>query len=433
MKNISIFLFLMIAMIASCVQAQELLTPENAVDIALKNNFDILVARNEADIAQINNTKGNAGMLPTINVNGSGDYSFNNVYQKLSSGSINKYTSQSSTSVAANTELSWTLFDGGKMFITKNKLAEMQALGELQFQSKVLELTYNVVTAYYDIVRQKQQLKSMNEAISYNKERVIIAQTGFNAGSLAKTDFLQAKIDLNVAMENAINQEYAISEAQKSLNTILGKDPNAAFEVSDSIPLSYIPNKDELMLKLNSSNASILSFKKQIEVAQLVVKETQKAYSPNLSFKGGYYISQTTNSEGSTLKNRSYGPQVGGTLSIPLYNGGETKRKISVAKKELQSAEYNLENVKLQVNTELQNALIDFENQQRLLQIEKENNQLTKENMEISLQRLRLGQTTSLEVHQAQESYVQSSTRLLNFEYNLKIGETKLKQLVSSL
>ena len=206
MKNISIFLFLMIAMIASCVQAQELLTPENAVDIALKNNFEILVARNEADVAQINNTKGNAGMLPTINVNGSGDYSFNNVYQKLSSGSINKYTSQSSTSVAANTELSWTLYDGGKMFITKNKLAEMQALGELQFQSKVLELTYNVVTAYYDIVRQKQQLKSMNEAINYNKERVIIAQTGFNAGSLAKTDFLQAKIDLNVAMENAINR-----------------------------------------------------------------------------------------------------------------------------------------------------------------------------------------------------------------------------------
>ena len=81
----------------------------------------------------------------------------------------------------------------------------------------------------------------------------------------------------------------------------------------------------------------------------------------------------------------------------------------------------------------MQNALIDFENQQLLLQIEKENNQLTKENMEISLQRLRLGQTTSLEVHQAQESYVQSSTRLLNFEYNLKIGETKLKQLVSSL
>jgi len=432
MKKVHIFI-LLILVFTSGVQAQNLLTPENAVDIALKSNFDILVARDEADISKINNTKGNAGMLPTIDANGSGSYSFNNVYQKLSGGTINKYPSQSSTLLTASAVLSWTLYDGGKMFITKDKLAEMQALGELQFNSKVLEIMYNVVSAYYDIVRQKQQLISMNEAINYNKERVIIAQTGFTAGSLVKTDLLQAKIDLNVAMENAINQEYAISEAQKTLNSILGKDPATAFEVSDSIPLSYIPDKDELFQKLNSSNASILSFKKQIDVARLALKETQKGYSPNITLQGGYYLSQTGNSEGSTLKNRSFGPQIGGTLSIPIYNGGETKRKIAVAKMELQSAQYNLDNVKLQANTDLQNALTDFENQQRLLQIEKNNNQLAKENMEISLQRLRLGQTTSLEVHLAQENYVQSSTRLLNFEYNLKIGETKLKQLVSSL
>jgi len=430
MRTIYTFLLLILF---STVQAQNILTPDKAVDIALKNNFDILIARNDADVAKMNNTSGNAGMLPTINMNGSGYYSYDNVRQKNSSGTITKYPSQSSTSVSANTELSWTLFDGGKMFVTKNKLGEIQALGELQFQAKVLETMYNVIAAYYDIVRQKQQLNSINEAISYNKERVTIAQTGFNAGSLVKTDLLQAKIDLNVAIENAINQQYTIDEAQKILNSMLGQDPTVVFEVTDSIPLSYFPDKNELLLKLNSSNASILSFQKQIDIARLTLKENQKAYSPILSFKGGYYLSQTVNSEGSTLNNRSYGPQVGGTVSIPLYNGGETKRKISIAKKELQSAEYDLENIKLQVNTELQNTLTDFENQQHLLQIEKENNQLAKENMEISLQRLRLGQTTSLEVHQAQESYVQSATRLINFEYNLKIAETKLKQLIASL
>jgi outer membrane protein len=430
MRTIHIFLLLMLY---TTIQAQNVLTSEKAVNIALKNNFDILVARNDADIARINNTKGNAGMLPTVNVNGSGSYSYDNVNQKLSSGTINKYSAQSSTLVTTNAELSWTLFDGGKMFVTKNKLNEIQALGELQFQTKVLETMYNVIAAYYDIVRQKQQLKSMNEAISYNNERVTIAQTGFDAGSLLKNDLLQAKIDLNVVMENAINQQYAISEAQKTLNRMLGQDPNTIFEVSDSISLLYTPDRNELLQKLNSSNASILSFQKQIDIARLTLKENQKGYFPTLSFRGGYYLSQTVNSEGSTLRNRSYGPQVGGTLSIPIYNGGETKRKISIARKELQSAEYDLENVKLQVNTELQNALTDFENQQHLLQIEKENNKLTKENIEISLQRLRLGQTTSLEVHLAQESYVQSCTRLTNFEYYLKIAETKLKQLISSL
>jgi len=81
--------------------------------------------------------------------------------------------------------------------------------------------------------------------------------------------------------------------------------------------------------------------------------------------------------------------------------------------------------------TELQNTLKDFENQHKLLEIETENKALAKENFEISLERLRLGQTNSLEVHLAQEQYVLSCTRLVNFQYNLKIAETKLKQLVA--
>ncbi len=430
MKKLSILAALILSL---GIQAQKPISLEEAIDIALKSNFDILVARNDADISKTNNTRGNAGMLPTVNVNGSGNYAFNHVSQKLSSGTTNKYPTLSVATLEANTQLSWTLYDGGKMFVTKKKLEEMQSLGELQFNSRVLEVTYNVVSAYYDIIRQKQQLKSMNEVINYNKQRVVIAQTGFNSGLLDKTELLQAKIDLNVSTENAINQKYAISEAQKALNGTLGKDASTVYEVGDSIPFSALPDKNELLSKLGSSNASILALKKQIDVANLVVKETQKGYSPTFNLQGGYYLSQTNNSEGTTLKNRSLGSQIGGTLSIPLYNGGETKRKIAAAKIELLSAQYSLQNTQLQLTIELENAYTDFENQQQLLQIEKENNLLAKENMEISLQRLRLGQTTSLELHLAQENYVQSCTRLLNFKYNLKMGETRLRQLVSSL
>lgn len=430
MRTIRLFLLLTLC---SNINAQTVLTLDSAINIALKNNYDIRVARNEADIARINNTPGNAGMLPTVNVNGSLEYSIENTYQKSSSGTISKYPSQSSTTTGANAELSWTLFDGGKMFVTKNRLTQIQALGELQFQTKVLETMHSVIAAYYDVVREKQQLAAINEAISYNKERVTIAETGFNAGTMVKTDLLQAKIDLNAQMQNAISQQYIILQAQKALNTLLGQDPSVTFEVSDSIPLTYNPDRESLLQRLNSSNTDILSLKKQIDVARLILKENQKEYSPTLNLRGGFYLSQNTNSEGASLKNRSYGPQIGGTLSIPIYNGGETKRKVSVARKEVQSAEYELENVKLQLNIELQNILTDFENQQKLLQIEKENNLLAKENIEISMQRLRLGQTTSLEVHLAQESYAQSSARLINFKYNLKIAETRIKQLVGSL
>ena len=415
------------------LHAQENLSLEKAVSIALKNNFDILVANNSSSISKVNNTPGNAGMLPTVALVGTGNYSLNNRYQKNTDGTSVNTTSLNTTSLSGGAELSWTLFDGGKMFVTKNKLNEIQSLGEIQYKEKVLQTMFNVIAAYYDVVRQNQQLKSINEALSYNKERVKISQAGYNAGSLIKTDLLQAKIDLNVAMESLINQQFIIVQANKTLNQLLSISKDADFLITDSIQLNYSPNKKELIQKLNASNTSILSFQKQIDIANLTVNEFKSGYLPTVDFNAGYYFSQSTNTNASIAQSRLVGPQVGGTLVIPLFSAGENKRKITVAKLESESASYDLQNIKLQVNTLLENTLTDFENQQRLFEIETENNELALENIKISLERLRLGQSTSLEVHIAQEDYVQSNTRLINFRYNLKLSETKLKQLVSGL
>ena len=429
--RIHAMLFLLI--FVCTISAQRKLTINDAVSISLKNNFDILVAGNDANVAKVNNTPGNAGMLPTAALNGSGNYSRNSTYQKYPDGSSVNMPSFNSTSLTAGAQLSWTLYDGGKMFVTKNKLNEIESLGEIQYKDKVMQTMFSVIGAYFDVVRQKQQLKSILVALNYNKDRVVIAQAGFNAGSLLKTDLLQAKIDMNVIKENQINQQFIITEAEKNLNHLLGLSKDSVFDISDSIPLNYSPNRNDLVQKLNSSNTSILSFQKQIDIADLAIKEFKSGYLPNVGFKVGYYFSQSTNPSLTVNQNRTVGPQVGGSVVIPLFSAGENKRKVTVAKIQAQSAEYDLQNIKLQVNTLLDNTLTDFENQQHLLEIETNNNELALENMKISLERLRLGQTTSLEVHIAQEDFVQSNTRLINFRYNLKLAETKLKQLVSGL
>jgi outer membrane protein TolC len=429
--KISVLLFFTCSILT--VSAQEKLSLADAMGIALKNNYDIQVARNEAHISRINNTHGNAGMLPTVQLTGSANRALNNVNQQLSSGTSNIYPSQNATTFNAGAELSWTLFDGGKMFVTKSKLNEIQGLGDLQFKSKVLQTQADVIAAYYNVVSQKQQLNSINEVINYNRERVKIIQTGFDHGYYIKTDLLQAQIDLNVALENAINQKFAIQLALKNLNLLLAQPANVNFEVEDSIPLNYNPNRDELIKKLLTNNTDILSLQKQKDIASLVLKENESLYLPKINFIAGYFYNKNISSPGSILQNQSFGPELGGTLTIPLYSAGENKRKVAGAKIQLQSADLQLKNLQLQTNTALENALTDFENQRELLNIEKQNHQLTKQNLEISLNRLAQGQTTSLEVHQAQESYAQSVTRLINFEYNLKLAETNIRQLVAEI
>jgi outer membrane protein TolC len=435
MKNKLFIPFLLAAWCAAVADAQPLLTADEAVSIALKNNYDILVARNDAEIAKVNNTPGNAGMLPTIAVAGSDNYSLNTGYEKLVTPPPPQveYSNVGASVFAAEALLNWTLFDGGKMFVTKKKLGELESLGMLQFKTRVLQTAYDVTAAYYDVVRQKQQLASIREVITYNQEQVTIMQTSFGAGLSPKTTLLQAEIDLNVFKENALAQEVVITMAKRALNLLLCRDSNEDFNVSDSIPLTYVPDKTQMVQRLLASNVDILSFEKQVEVARLTLQEARTLALPKIAVSGGYAASQIDNPQSTFYLNRTYGPQVGGMVTIPLYQAGNVYRQITAAKLQLSSTEYDLKSTKLSVASQLQNALDEFENQRELLAIERANDALAKENLDISMERLRLGQSTSLELRQAQESYEDSRTRLINIEYNLKAAETKLKQLVAEL
>ena len=414
--------------------AQKLITAEDAVAIAMKNSYDVLISGNDADIARLNNTSGNAGMLPTVAVSGSDRYSLNNSLIKQSSDVNIKTANAGTNAINAGVELNWTLYDGGKMFVTKNKLEEIEALGEIQFRNQVMQTVYSVVVAYFNVVKQQQQLVSFNKVISYNQERVTILQTSFNSGASAKNNLLQAKIDLNVSKENAITQQSIIISAKRNLNQILSLNiDSTAYGVIDSIPLNYKPDQAELHDQIYKNNTNILLLQKEIDIAKLSIDEFKADRLPQLNFNTGYGYQYSSNNYGTTLSNRSFGPHIGGSISIPVFQGGNTLRMIATSKIQLQSAEYDLENSKILVNTQLQNALTDFENQQNLLLIEQENSELVKENLEISMQRLRFGQTTALEVRQAQQSYEDSLTRLINFKYNLKVSETKLRQLIAAL
>lgn len=423
-----IFLF---AVTLNVSWSQQLINSDDAVSIALKNNYDILVAINSASISRVNNTPGNAGMLPVVNATVTDNNSVTNIDQKLITGTENKFSNARSNSLNSGVALNWTLFDGGKMFVTKNKLNEIQSLGEIQFRQQVLQTEYEVIVAYYDVVRQKQQLVSIEEVISANEVIVNILETSFRAGLSPKTNLLQAQIDLNVNKENSINQKAVIIASKRNLNQLLARDAETPFEVTDSIPLNYIPDVKDLTSKLYTNNTNILSSQKQVEIDKLSLKEFKTNLLPRLSLNAGYNFLKSNNIAGTVLSNQTYGPQIGGTLSIPIYQSGNTQRQIKTAQLQLSSTEYVLENTKLQINSELQNTLTSYDYQKQLLNIEISNTALAKENLAISIDRLRLGQTTSLELHQAQESYVDSETRLINFEYNLKVAETKLKQLLS--
>ena len=433
MLNKKIILLSGLMTAVASLSGQNLLNVEDAIGIALKNNYSISITKNSVDVAKVNNTLGNAGMLPTITVNGTDNYSVNNVYMNLSTGSTITSAAGNLNAFNAGVALNWTLFDGTKMFITKNKLRQLEKLSEIQFRDTVMQTIYNVTVAFYQVVLQKQQLLAIRDVMAYSLERVKLLQKGYEAGIAHKNDLLQAKIDLNVNKKAEINQLNSIRNSKRALNMVIARDPETEFDVTDTIPLNYQPDPVDLMNKLYTNNTDVLSYQKQVDIAKLSLGEYKTYRLPKLNFVTSYNFQQTDNNASTVLTSRTYGPVVGGSLVIPVYQAGNALRQVKAAKIQLQSSQYLLDDVKLAVNTQLKTSLTEFEDQKSLLVIEKDNLTLAKENLSISLERLRLGQTTALEVRQAQESYANSLARYYDFEFNIKVAETRLKQLVAGL
>lgn len=422
-----------IVLTISSVFTQSVLQIDDAIKIALQNNYDLKLSEYDLRIAQLNNTRANAGMLPRLNFFGTDNIEAGYLYQKYSDGEKNEYPFLASNSLNTGIDLNWKLYDGGIMKLEKNKLGELENLSRSTITNYRQMIISNVLNSYYDIIRQKQQLKAINEIINFNNERVKISEAAFKAGSIPKTELLQSQIDLNLSLESSINQEYMIVISKSNLNTLIGRTENPEFEVDDSINLISIENGEKTFLNRLESNTELLVLKNKIKIAQLSLKQAEKLKYPTLNLNGNLAYSQLNNSAGTLSSSGSIGPVAGIKITYPLYNAGENKRKLEIAKVELTMSETELAKAKMLLNSELQLHLFSYNNQLKQLKIEEENNNIARENLKISLERFRLGQTNSLEVHQSQDYLMQSNTRLINIKYFIKLAETKMRQLIGDL
>ena len=151
--------FLFIIILNSVTQilfAQEKLSLQQAIEIGLKNNYSIVIAKNESEIAKNNATPGNAGQLPTLDLGLTKEYNIIDSKQKYSDGAEVDKNGATANSMNANALLNWTIFDGFKMFASHKKLQELEAMGSLSSKILIENALSQIIVTYYNVVRQKQ-------------------------------------------------------------------------------------------------------------------------------------------------------------------------------------------------------------------------------------------------------------------------------------
>ncbi len=426
--------FLLSGMFALTLNAQPLLTPDEAVRIALENNYDIRILRGDAEVARLNNTKGNAGMLPNVNFV-VGDNAGLNAFQQqnLADGRVIEAYGRLNNNLNAGIQLNWTLLDGGRMQIGKKRLEELEALGQINLKGAVQQTTAEVLQGYFGIVYSRLLERSTQEVITLNEERLRIAEARLAAGFAAQTDALQARIDLNQQRSNLLALQTATAAAKRNLNQRLARAADTPFAVEENLVNTYTPDRARLLENLLRQNPQLASLQKSAEVAALTAQENQRLNRPRIAANGQLTAQRTDNGAGFLLNNTQAGLVVGATMTIPLYTGGNNQRLRDVARIGAEQAVTRVEAQRLGAETQLDNQLAFFQTQQQVLTLEQDNVKNARESLNVSTERFRLGQTNALEVQSAQNALEQALLRQNVVLYNLKTAELELRLLAGEL
>ncbi len=419
-------------LLSSTAWTQQSITLKSAIDTALQNNFDIQIAKNNQEIGRTNNTFGVAGGLPTVNINGTDNLSHYNLDQTLSNGSELKNPNVKSNVINASAMASMTLFNGFKVLATKAKLNQLQKQSEIMVNQQIQNTMAGVMVAYWDIIRQQYYHNIIQSSLDVSTQKLDIIKARNAVGMANDADILQAEMDVNMATQLLANQQVLIEADKTNLLQLMGTKNFYLFDVKDSIILDKTIQKDSI-LSLIETNPQYQSAQEQVFINQQIAKELGAQRYPSLKVGAGYTFAYTDNSAGNILLNQTYGPTVGATLQIPVFNGTIYQKQQKVAHINVKSAELQKESVMVSLKASVERSFQSYQNALNQLVAQQEAYQKAIKLVSLVVHRFELNQATILDVKAAQNSLESAGYMLVNLNYSAKISEIELKRLVYRL
>jgi outer membrane protein len=437
MKRNHSILFFHFVLISFCSVAQEEVSLDQVIGLALEKNYDVRVARRNAEASSTDNRFAPAAFLPQLNANAATVWNKSDQELRFQDESRNNSGKAESNNTTASLQLVWTLFDGTRMFATRERIAQLDEQGELLVKNQMVNTIAGVISNYYDIVREKQQLLAIREQMAVSEERVKLAERKLQVGTGVKPELLQARVDLNAQRAQAIQQETTITQLKEQLNALVGLQLPAVYDVADTIVIDLGLNDKEQFTNLENSNFQLQAARKNLSIASLSLRERRAEYLPFLNFNAAYNYSKNDNTRlinpFGPVYNQTQGLNYGFSVTMPILNGFNTRRLTQQARIELDRQTILYEQTQTTVNVDLRNALVNYDNAKKILAIEEQSIGDARENVHIALETFKRGVTTSVELRIAQQSLADAYSRLITARYNAKVAETELLRLNGSL
>lgn len=425
--------FLTAALFSFAASAQDLLTLEDAVAQALKNNYDIRLSANDLRIDQQNVSMANAGLLPTVTGTFNQSNAIQNSTQVRSDGTTQTLDNAKNNNLNYGVNLGWTVFDGFRMFARYDQLKQLEKLGSTELRLTIITRVADVMETYYDLVQQQQLLKALDTAIVISKQRVDLAQNRYTIGKAAKLEVLNAQVDLNTDQTNYLRQKETYENAQTYLNELMARDVATRFRVADTVVIDDKLKLADLVSLAGQQNPQIQISLLNKRIAELNLKQVRANRYPQLRLTTGYVFTETESSLGFTQQTSAKGLNYGLGASINIFNGFLQSRNERIAKIQIETTDLQINQQQQAINSQLTSSYQTYLTNLELVKLEAKNVDIAKQNLDITLEKFRIGTITTIEVRTAQLNYINAMTRNSSAQYQAKLSEVALRELAGNI
>ncbi|WP_345334046.1 TolC family protein [Mucilaginibacter defluvii] len=434
MKRLGVLLlFIFCAAQLTAQQAPPKLTLQEAVELALQNNFNIKLSQNNAAIAKNNVSVGNAGMLPFVTADVTSSNSIQTTRQTRADGSVNNITNARNTGITYGVNLDWTIFDGFAMFANYDRLKELNKLGELGLRDTVQSMVANVITTYYNLISQDAQIRALNGVLATSRTQARYANDKYQVGAASRLELNTALVNANLDTANLINQIQQFRYTKIQLNQLLMRDVQTEFVVADTIIVDENLKLADIINEAQTQNPTILAGQINKRLAEISLRQVKATRYPQIAVTSGYTISDSRNPAGFARVQNARGFNYGVTASLNIFDGFNQWRRERNAKLQIQNAELNYKRTQQEIEATISNFFISYASGLELIKIGQANKDLAKRNLELSLEKYRLGNITPLEIREAQRAYLDAQSRFSAAQYQSKLAEITLKQLTNRI
>jgi outer membrane protein TolC len=415
--------------------SSEAMTVEDAIKLGLKNNYAIQIARNTAEIADNNKGKGVAGFLPVIDTNS--DFRYDNTNENTGSpASFGDAVTRTSDSYLS---LTWTLFDGFRMFADKKRYDELAMSGEYQARDQIERTVVTIMGSFFNLVQQEQLLDVISDTLAVSKRRLELEEIRRELGGASSTDLLNARVNYNNDQSTLLDQQLAATIALNELNIVLAQDPLTPVVVEKEIVIPPLAVGYEELLKMaRAQNSTLLTARYDKRVAEEDVRIAKSVFWPRLSLNGNYgYADRDLFGDelipGTDRNRHSIDSTVGLFLSFNVFNGNVDSINLQSARLDLLNRELSFKNIENEIAGLMREKYTTYQKRMAKVQLEEENTLTAQQNLELQKELYATGASDSLDFRDAQVLYARAQVSLIVSRFDARISLLEIQQLIGKV